>query len=109
MLLYRLAGSDADQMAPFSWQLCKGHRFLKSRDGYRRGISQTSSPRGIIAGLLAGRIGTDNRNVLEEIVDPLRGQAIDLEIFWPDGAPPPPTLKRNYQSNGQSQTLKICN
>jgi len=91
LLLYRLSGGNADQLEHFRWQLCKNYpyndikRWLLS-DRFPAEISSSE----VIRRLFARKIGTENSEVIRNIIDPKQSgiPIIDLQILWPDDSTP---------------------
>jgi len=103
LLLYRLAGDK--ELRPFLWQLCKSHTVEEVKhwlhsDTFPEEVSSSH----VIQKLFAGTIGTKNKEVIQTIIDapPSAARFIDLHIFWPDDAAPPPFLQlQQHKQNKQ--------
>jgi hypothetical protein len=95
LLLYRLKGRKQNEVAPFSWQLCKGRTSRSVKQWLRTDAfpQELSSP-AILARLFARSIGTEDPDVLSRIVDPTEPHvhALELHVFWPEGSGPPPSV-----------------
>src|SRR5258708_20580452 len=109
-LLYRLNGLKANELEAFRWQLCRGEPdILQVKEWLRSDVfpeEMTSSQ--ILSKLFARTIRSPHSNVIETIVDPVASDvhSIDLQIFWPDGAGPPPSIEL-HQRKKESQHLEI--
>ena len=97
LLLYRLAGSSRNELAPFSWQLCRKHSVPEIKEWLRDGsFPEEIRSRDVIRGLSDGAVGTDSESVIERCIDPrnTRAGAIEIRVFWPDGEGPLDLLVR---------------
>jgi hypothetical protein len=103
LLLYRLAGDK--ELRPFLWQLCKSHTVEEVKHWLHSDtFPQEVSSSHVIQKLFAGTIGTKNKEVIQTIIDapPSAARFIDLHIFWPDDAAPPPFLQlQQHKQNKQ--------
>lgn len=104
LLLYRLDGQNTDELKPFRWQLCKEHTVEQVKSWLRSdAFPEEMSSLQIIRKLFDGTIGTKDAAIIQTIIDaPATSEArfIDIQIFWPEGAPPPPRfleLRRHAQ------------
>lgn len=109
LLLFRLDGRRKDQLRRFGWQLCKGYSLSEIKncllsDRFPLEISSSD----LLIRLFARRIGTENADVIRQIIDPkseVYSPAIELKIFWPDRTAPPPPLSIQ-QTTRQAQQLR---
>ena len=104
LLLYRLASDK--ELRPFLWQLCKSHTVQEVKHWLRSDtFPQEVSSSHVIQKLFAGTIGTKNKKIIQTIIDapPSAARFIDLQIFWPDGAAPPPSLQ--FQQRKQNKQI----
>jgi hypothetical protein len=96
LLLYRLSGENAGQLGPFGWQLCRGRAVKQVKQWlHSNTFPEEISSSQVIRNLFGGTIGTKDAVVIQTIIDaPVSdSRFIDIEIFWPDGAGPPPYLE----------------
>lgn len=92
LLLYRLEDSTRSKLAPFWWQLCKGHSIEDIQAWLRVGsFPKEISSADVIRDLSVGAIGTDATPVVESLVDPSSTwpSSIEIHVFWRDGEGPP--------------------
>lgn len=92
LLLYRLEGSTRSKLAPFCWQLCKGHSIENVQGWLRAGsFPEEMSSADVIRKLSLGALGTDAAPVVESLADPCstRPSSIEIHVFWRDGEGPP--------------------
>jgi hypothetical protein len=93
LLLYRLSGQN--DLKPFKWQLCSGHTVREVKGWLASGtFPQETSSSDTIQKLFAGSIGTKDAAVIRTIINASSsdGRFIDIQIFWPDDAAPPPSV-----------------
>ena len=95
LLLYRLSGKRRDELKRFGWQLCSDHCLEEAKAWLRtdRFPTEVSSSE-LLARLFMRSVGTDSAEVIRNIIDPEvpTTQVIELRIFWPKGAEPPPSV-----------------
>jgi len=106
LLLYRLNGLKANELQAFGWQLCTEPDVTQAKKWLRSDFFPgeiTSSD--LLARLFARTIGTEDPKVIETIIDPdaLDVHSINLEIFWPDGAGPPPSVELREREHQRQQ------
>lgn len=109
LLLYRLKGETANQLDPLRWQLCH-NRVLNEVKGWLRSDSfpeELSSPV-LLGRLFDSAIGTNDRNIIDSVIAPKKGdpRIIEIRIFWPDGSGPPSSL-RLHNTHHQNEVLHI--
>jgi hypothetical protein len=95
LLLYRVNGNKLNNLAPFGWQLCREHTALQVRKFLTKDAFPTEiSSSDLLGRLFARTIGTDKPKIIESIIDPANSghRVIEIQIFWPDGGGPPPSL-----------------
>lgn len=106
LLLYRINGQKANELEAFGWQICREHtvtqvkRWLRS-DSFPGEISSSD----VLRKLFARTIGTENPKTIQTIIDPASSsvRSIDIQIFWPDGAGPPPLIELRHQQEARAQ------
>ncbi len=109
VLLYRLGGALENELGRFGWQLCKGFTWSKIKAWFVSDsfpLEMTSAT--VLQRLVARKIGTEDQEVLRTIIDPeAQGQqTIEIQVFWPGDAPPPPPAVRICQSTRQVQQVQ---
>jgi len=110
LLLYRVNGAKADELAPFGWQLCSGHNLRQVKKWLRlNAFPEEIASSAVLTKLFARQIGTEDPKVIEKIIDPAASDihCIDLHIFWPGDKGPPPSVDL-YQQRQQPQYVRIC-
>jgi hypothetical protein len=100
LLLYRLKGMKLNEFQPLCWQLCREHTVEDAKEWLRSDLfpeEQRSSA--LLKKLFDGEIGTPDRDIIQSIVDPTKGDfhTIEIRIFWPDGSGPPPSFQHHPQ------------
>jgi hypothetical protein len=96
LLLYRLSGQNCNKLQDFAWQLCKGHSFEQLKNYLKSDTFPTEvSSSEVLRALFARKIGTENADTIEKLIDPSgpKFEAIDIHIYWPDGSGPPPSVE----------------
>lgn len=108
LLLYRLSGQKQDALQAFSWQLCRKHTVEDVKEWLRtNAFPEEIISSDVVTGLFAGHIGTEDPEIIRTVIDPPSSSAhtIDIEIFWPDGAGPPPSVE--LRQDKQQVQLRI--
>jgi len=109
LLLYQYSDKERYKLSHLSWQLCQNEtaetvaNWLKSRQ-----FPSISSSAEIITQLGNARIGTDNPDVLREVIRPTGKPYIAITISWPVDKRPPDSVSvylqnPEYQVNQQQQ------
>jgi hypothetical protein len=109
LLLYRLNGEKKNNLGPLGWQLCRQYSvaevktWLKSDD-----FPMELSSRNLLDAMIARTLGTEDPDIIRTIIDPdaPNVRSIEIQIFWPDRAGPPESLKlRQYNQETQLHYL----
>jgi hypothetical protein len=106
LLLYRLDGEK--ELKPFGWQLCKAHTVRQAEQWLQsNAFPEEISSSEVLGKLFAGTIGTQDSKLIETIIDPNASDArsIEIDIFWPDGAGPPPSYPLS-ETHGEKQRMQ---
>ena len=109
LLLYRLSGTNSNQLTDFGWQLCKGYTVRKVQEWLGSGaFPEELCSAELMRQLFADRIGTRNPTTIETIIDPDAppSQTIELQVFWPKDRTPPPSYHLKSPIQG-SQRLSL--
>lgn len=108
LLLYEYEDEQRHNLNPFSWQLCNGVQLDKVENWLKNGVFQnlTTSDR-IIKMIGNDKIGTDDKIILKQYIDPEIRRALVVKIGWPPDKKPPSqvTIERNIQLKEEEQ---IC-
>jgi hypothetical protein len=91
LLLYRYGDKDYKELKPFGWQLCQGYEVDNLREWLRQGcFPEERSSEQILLELARAKIGTNDRNIIERIVDPHNPKTgyLEIRISWGDGKGP---------------------
>jgi hypothetical protein len=107
LLLYK--DEERRQLSQFQWQLCDS---ASSIDEVSKWLRRASFPSLItsdflIQGVGNGQIGTDNDQVLDEIVSPVGNQALIIRIYWPTDSHPGSEVYVRLRHH-QQQKIEIC-
>jgi hypothetical protein len=109
LVLYRIGGERKNELKPFGWQLCRGYTANDAQKWLRtdRFPSENTSAN-IIERLFARTIGTQDRKIIDAIVDPRQTgpEAVELQVFWPKGGGPPPSVPIHNPMNQNEQMLQ---
>ena len=91
LFLYRWQDAAGTELAPFRWQLCRGHAFEAAIEWLKTGAFPAELRAAeVIRDLAAGTVGTGDPYVCEELASPASGcQVIEIRIHWPDTKFPP--------------------
>jgi hypothetical protein len=94
-LLYRVTSRRVDELGPFSWQLCRGHKISEMRKWLATGAfpaEQGTSQ--ILSQLASGTIGTDDPKVIDRLIAPeTQRRVIRFKIYWPDHSGPAGSIR----------------
>jgi hypothetical protein len=106
ILLYRLDGVTRSNLAPFGWQLCRGHSIDEIGTWLRLGtFPKEITSAEVILGLSVGDLGIETTPEIQNLADPpvTWPNAIEIQVFWPDGAGPPGFLSLYHRSKQEAQ------
>jgi hypothetical protein len=109
LLLYQYSDKERYKLSHLSWLLCQNETAETVNDWLKSGkFSSISSSAEIITQLGNARIGTDNPDILREVIRPTGRPYIVITISWPDDKRPPdsvPVYLQNpeYQENQQQR------
>jgi hypothetical protein len=89
LLLYRYGDRRGRELNEFRWQLCRG----VSIDDVKAWLREDEFPsivasRKILVSLGNGEIGTDNEQILENVISPAGTRVLVIKIDWPSGGGP---------------------
>jgi hypothetical protein len=86
LLLYSYEDEERRMLKQFQWQLCDSASSIKEVAKWLRRESFPSliSSEAVIVGVGDGLIGTDDDELLDEIVAPIGNPALVITIGWPD-------------------------
>jgi len=101
LLLYEYDDSDRRDLQPFQWQLCNSATDISSviswlKTGEFPSILNSTE---LIKGLGEGKIGTDNDQVLDEIIAPKNNSVLEISIGWHNDPEGPGSEVRIYSES----------
>jgi hypothetical protein len=111
LLLYRLSGENSNKLEPLRWQLCRNHSLEQVKQWLRSGVfPEEMSSSDVIQKLFARTIGIEDMKVLHTVIDPAMSapEIIELEIYWPGGAPPAQALQLLAEETQQLKQRLRC-
>ncbi len=90
LVFYEFSDLKRGLLSPFMWQPCHGANGRKLERWLREGVfpSIASSTEAITA-VAEGRLGTDDRAIIEKIIALEKRPTIAIRIDWPDDKKPP--------------------
>jgi hypothetical protein len=90
LLLYGYSDSSRVALADFAWKSCAG-RDLVSIDSWLKasGLDDIMRSPEVIDRLGNGRLGTNNEDVIRDVICAGDTAQLKVEVTWPDGPPPP--------------------
>lgn len=91
LLLYSYEDKDRSILKSFQWQRCDlpTLSFKQIKDWFRKGsFPALENSNEIIKKLGDGIIGTDDENILKEIISPANNPSLIVKIYWPDDKHP---------------------
>jgi hypothetical protein len=109
LLLYRLSGEKLSELGPLRWQLCKQYTVKRVKQWFKSdAFPDEIDSSDVLEKLFARSIGIGDSKVIKTIIDPATSnfRSIEIRIFWPDGAGPPPCFDL-YQQEHQEQRIQI--
>ena len=89
----------------FHWQLTENATLVD----VQRWLSKNDFPdcqrsEQILRSLIANRIGTDDKSIVDEVIAPEGRASLEIRIHWPDGeGPPPGRIRIRTQSENRVQ------
>jgi hypothetical protein len=106
LLLYSFQDQDRRILNPPAWQLCKDGTTMSVRSWLIKSrFPELLDSRIVIRRLSAGKIGTSNKTVIDEMVSPNINSSIEVVVFWPDDGPPPPGVPITVQDSPVEQVV----
>lgn len=100
LLLYECGGDERQLLRRFAWQLCAGAGVENISEWLRSGTFPTlSNSSEIVRKLGAGGIGTDDKELLEQIIRPTGKPQFSIRIYWGSDRRPPPSVPVTLHSS----------
>lgn len=89
ILGYEFADIDGYELEPFRWQPCHEASVQEIKNWLAHG--KLPSPVGstdILTAVASGRLGTDDNDIIRNVISPAGNRALEIRIHWPRGGPP---------------------
>jgi hypothetical protein len=89
ILGYEFADIDGYDLEPFKWQPC--HEASVSEIASWLAHGNLPSPVGsaeVLAAVASGRLGTDDNDIIKNVISPAGNRVLEIRIHWPRGGPP---------------------
>lgn len=110
LLLYKYLDDERRKLHPFGWQLTFGTSITDVLQWLRSGIfPSVKKSQDVLQRLVNGKIGTDNREVIErDITPPLKRASLTIRVHWKGDNPPPESvyLNQKTQTNVQEHIVQ---
>ena len=109
LLLYSYDEKTQYQLRPFLWQLCDTASSIEEVNHWLRqgNFPSLTDSRTVIQGVGAGKIGTDDGQVIDEIVVPDGNRSLIIRIDWPEGSGPASVVQVSSKAK-RSATVSVC-
>jgi hypothetical protein len=86
LLLYSYEDDDRRILHPFHWNLCHSMNFQELENCLKEDrFPELFETNTIIQAVGNGYVGTDNKQILDEIVSPAGNPSLIITIWWPSG------------------------
>lgn len=107
LLLYSYKDKERRELHQFSWQLCNSASTINEVSDWlkKNNFPKLVNSSTVITGIGSGKIGTDDRKTLDDIVAPVGSTVLEIRIGWPKDTPPPSEV-RVYSNVFQKQQIK---
>lgn len=116
LLLYECSGESRQQLKKFTWQLCNADNIDTVSGWLKSGkFPSLMSSLEIIQQLGAAKIGTDDKQILEQIIRPTGKPQFSIRVYWASDKRPPDSMPimlysslRNPIEEPQRQRISIA-
>jgi hypothetical protein len=90
LLLYSYEDTQRRNLHDFRWYVCSGSESMRQLEEYlkRDTFPSLVESDSIIQGVGQGKIGTDNKDILDKIVSPAGNPTLAITLSWPPGGHP---------------------
>jgi len=89
LLLYTYCDQDRYNLEQFRWQLTKGYLFTELKDWFKQDHFPNSlNSCRIINDLGNAKIGTEDTQIIRDVICPPENRTLTIDIHWPGGDPP---------------------
>ena len=106
LLLYEYSDEARKVLKPFYWQLCESHTFDDVKAFLRAGnFPSLLDSSCVIRHLGEGRIGTDDREIIRNVICPGLRDALRIVIGWDDGDRPQEWVKIHSRQREEAPRL----
>jgi hypothetical protein len=112
LLLYEYDDPERHNLLPFKWQICTGVNLKDIGSWLKSGVFPSlSNSEKIIRQLADGKIGTGQKDIIEQLIAPAVRSSLVIRIGWPPGKGPPSNFLLRMgilqnQTQAQLQHLK---
>ncbi len=91
LLLYSYADPERRILQSFRWQLTENATLADVQSWLSKdNFPDCQRSEQILRSLIANRIGTDDKSIIDEVIAPESRASLEIRIHWPDGEGPPP-------------------
>ncbi len=98
LLLYEYKDDARHLLAPFGWQLCYNVKFYEVEKWLKSGqFPDLWTSERIISLLGEAKIGTDDKQIIEQCICPCVRDTLIVKIGWPPGEEPPAQIHVSHQ------------
>ena len=109
LLLYEYKDGNRKTLMPFSWQLCTDAKLDEVSRWLKAGVfPNLTDSSGIIRQLGKGKVGTDKKEIIEDLIKPNVRSSLVIRIGWPLGGVPPQHIHLTHDmQRSQLETVHI--
>ena len=102
LVLYQYVdGSDRRKLSKFHWQLTAGVSIEAVSEWLKTGeFPNLQRSFEIIISLAQDRIGTDDKEIIAELIAPPTRPSLEIRVHWRDGDGPGPTVRTHVATHG---------
>lgn len=111
LLLMSYSDAERRHLDPMRWQLCSDVDIGALRAWLRHGeFPNARDSTSLINALGQGTVGTADDTILDEVISPRRNPSLTIEIYWPPGDGPGPSVhvftRRSVSIETQRQVVR---
>lgn len=108
LLLYSYSDEDRHKLNKFEWQLCQDATLKEVKEWLKSERFPSKKASWEIISLLGnGSIGTDNREIIQNIIVPETKPNLSIRIFWPPDKDPGKEVRISLPQVKQKQNIHI--
>ncbi len=109
LLLYEYQDKNRRDFEKFKWQLCAGSTFEEVKRWLKTNNMPTPFDSNyIINNLGTAKIGTEDENIIKEVICPPQNQTLTIHIHWPGGDPPISRVRIRPKTEVNSKSKDVC-